>query len=80
MIPAGARLAIAAVQPGRQLAIPRRVLFEIGVEQEQAHAPEADAPDRREHGAVAERHGRDAGLAVGRQRRLDRRLGPVQRS
>ena len=71
-----ARLAIAAVQPRRELPIPRRVLFEVGVEQVQLHAPEAHAPDRDEHGAVAERHGRHARLAIGRHRRLDRRVGP----
>ena len=44
-----ARLAIAAVEARRQLAIPRRVLFEIGVEQVQRHAAEPHAPDRDEH-------------------------------
>ena len=44
-----ARFAIAAVEPRRQLAIPRRVLLEIGVEQIQLHAAEAHAPDRDEH-------------------------------
>ena len=73
-----ARLAIAAVEARRQLAVPRRVLLEVGVEQIQLHAAEAHAPDRDEHRSVAERHGRDARLAVGRQRRLDRRVGPVQ--
>ena len=73
-----ARLAVAAVEARRQLAIPRRVLLEVGVEQVQLHAADAHAPDRHEHGAVAERHGGDARLAVGRHRRLDRRVGPVQ--
>ena len=73
-----ARLAVAAVQPGRQLAIPRRVLLEIGVEQIQLHAADAHAPDRDEHRSIAERHRRDARLAVRRQRRLDRRVGPVE--
>ena len=73
-----ARLAIAAVQARRQLAVPGRVLFEIGVEQIQLHAAEAHAPDRHQHRAIAERHRGDARLAVRRQRRLDRRVGPVQ--
>ena len=50
-----ARLAIAAVEARRQLAIPRRVLFEIGVEQVQLDAAEPDAPHRHEHAAIAER-------------------------
>ena len=68
-----ARLAIAAVETRRQLAIPRRVLLEIGVEQVQHDASDADAPDRDEHRSIAERHRRDARLAVRRDRRLDRR-------
>ena len=59
-----ARLAIAAVEPRRQLAIPRRVLLEVGVEQVQRHAAEAHAPDRDQHRAIAERHRGDARLAV----------------
>ena len=48
-------LAVAAVEPGGELAIPRRVLLEIRVEQEQPHAPESHAPDGGEHRAIAER-------------------------
>ncbi len=73
-----ARFAVAAVEPRRQLAIPRRVLFEIGVEQIQLHAPEPYPPHRDEHSAVAERHGDDARVAVGRGRALDRRIRPVE--
>ena len=73
-----ARVAVAAVQPRRQLAIPRRVLFEIGVEQVELDAADADAPDGDEHRAVAERHRGDAGLPSGVMRRLDRRFLPVQ--
>ena len=72
-----ARLAIAAVEPRRQLAIPRRVLREIGVEQEQADAAEPHAPHRGQHRAIAERHRGDARPAVRRDRRLDRRVGPA---
>ena len=57
-----ARLAIAAVEPRRELAIPRRVLVEVGVEQEEPDASDAHAPHRGEHRAIAERHGGDAGL------------------
>ena len=42
-----ARLAIAAVQPRRELAVPRRVLLEVGVEQEEIHPADAHAPRRR---------------------------------
>jgi hypothetical protein len=35
-----ARLPVAAVEARRQVAIPRRVLLEVRVEQEQLHAPE----------------------------------------
>ena len=72
-----ARLAIAAVEARRQLAVPGRVLVEVGVEQEQAHVADPHAPHRGQHRAIAERHGRDARLAVGRDRRFDRRVGPV---
>ena len=60
-----ARFAIAAVQTRRELAIPRRVLLEVGVEQVQLHAPDAHAPDRDEHRPVAERHRVIAGLPSG---------------
>ena len=62
-----ARFAVAAVEPRRQLAIPRRVLFEIGVEQIQLDAAEAHAPHGDEHRSIAERHGGDARLAVRRR-------------
>ncbi len=73
-----ARLAVAAVEPRRQLAIPRRVFFEVRVEQIQLHAADAHAPHRHEHGAIAERHRGDRRLAVGSHGRLDRRFMPVQ--
>ncbi len=73
-----ARLAIAAVEARRQLAIPGRVLFEIGVEEKQPDAAEQHLPHRHEHRAIAERHGDDARTAVGADGRLDRRVGPVQ--
>ena len=72
-----AGLAIAAVEARRQLAIPRRVFREVGVEQEQPHAAEAHAPHRGQHRAIAERHGGDARPAIGRDRGFDRRLGPA---
>ena len=71
-----ARFAIAAVEPRRQLAVPRGVLLQIGVEQIQLHAAEPHAPHRDEDAAVAERHGDDARFPVGRDGRLDRRVRP----
>ena len=72
------RLAIAAVEPRRELAVPWRVLFEIGVEEKELHASEPHEPHRHEHRAVAERYGDHAGTAVGGDRLLDRRVLPVQ--
>src|SRR4029078_13183936 len=73
-----ARLAIAAIEPRRQLAVPGRVLFQLGVEQVKLDAAHPHAPPRDEHRSIAERNGRDARLAVRRQRRFDRRVGPVE--
>ena len=72
-----AGLAVAAVQPGRQLPIPGRVLVEVGVEQVEADVADPDPPDGRQDRAIAERHRGDTRLAVGRDRRLDRGVGPV---
>ena len=73
-----AGLAIAAVEARRQLAIPRRVLLEAGVEQVERDAAEPHPPHGDQHRAIAERHRGDARLAVGRQRRFDRRVRPVE--
>ena len=73
-----ARLAIAAVEARRELAVPRRVLLEVGVEQVDLHAADPHTPDGDQDRPVAERHRRDARFAVRHQRRLDRRVGPVQ--
>ena len=54
------RLAVAAVESRGELPVPRRVLLEIGVEQEQLRASELHAPHRDENGPIAERHGHDA--------------------
>ena len=55
-----AGLAIAAVEPRREFAIPRRVLGEIGVQEVQLHAAGAHAPHLHQHRAFADRHCRDA--------------------
>ena len=60
-----AGLAIAAVEARGQLAIPGRVLLEIGVEQVELRVSEPHVPDRDQHRARAERHGNHARLAVG---------------
>ena len=63
------RFAIAAVEPRRQLAVPRRVLFEIGVEQVQLHAADAHAPDGDQHrsspSGTAVMHGLPSGVVAG---------------
>ncbi len=74
-----ARLAVAAVQPGRQLAIPGRVVLEIGVEEVQLHAAKPDAPDGDAYGAIAEGDIDSAHRSVARDRGLDGRVGPGQR-
>ena len=73
-----ARLAIAAVQPRRQLAVPGRVLFEVRVEQVELHTADSHAPDGHEHRPIVERDRREARLAVGRRRLFDRGVHPVE--
>ncbi len=73
-----ARLAIAAVEPRGELAIPRRVFLEIRVEEVERDPAEAHAPDGHQDRPIAQRNRRDAGLALGRQRMLDGRIGPVE--
>ena len=73
-----ARLAIAAVEPRRQLAVPRRVLLEVGVEQIELTRPTrtrqtATSTDRSPSG-TAVMHGLPSGV----ERRLDRRVRPVE--
>ncbi len=72
------RLAIAAVEARRELAIPGRVLFEIRIEEKELDAAEEHLPHGREDGTVAERHGDDAGAAIGANGLLDGRVGPVE--
>ena len=55
-----ARLTVAAVEARGELPVPRRVLLEIRVEQEQLRASELHAPHRGQHRPIAERHGHDA--------------------
>ena len=73
-----ARFAIAAVKARRQVAILRRVFLQAGIEQVKADAAGRYPPHIGQHGAIAERHGHDAGVAVRLQRLLDRHVGPVQ--
>ena len=74
----GPCLAIAAIEPRRQLAVPRRVFFQVGIEQVEPGASKLHLPHRDEHRSVAEGDRRDARLPVGRDGRLDRRVDPVQ--
>jgi len=64
---ANAQVVIAAVKPGRDLAIVRVVLRNVGVEQVQRDAADLDAPDASPHvgdraWAVAKHQGRAVGL------------------
>jgi len=68
---------VAAVQPGRQFTVPRRVLLEVRVEQVQLHVPDVYHEDRREDGPVAQGDRHHAGRAVLPQSRLDGRVRPV---
>ncbi len=72
-----ARFAVAAVEAGREFAVPRRVFLEVGVEQVEAHVADPDPPHRGQHRAIAERHGGDARPAVGGDGGFNRRVGPV---
>ena len=71
-------LLVPAVQPGRQLAVPGRVLREVGVEEVNANLPRLHHPDRREDSAIPERHGYHAGGPVGSQGGLDWRVEPIE--
>ena len=62
----------------REVAVPWRVLFEVGIEQIEDDAPDAHSPDRDEDRPVAERDCRDARLAVGCDSRFDRSARPIQ--
>ena len=55
---------IADVQPRRDPAVGQVVLRPVGVEQQQRHAADVDAPDLRDHLAVADRHRHGDRLAV----------------
>ncbi len=69
---------VATVQACGQLSVPRRVFFQVGVEQVERHAAQPDSPDCGQHRSIAERHRRDTRLAVRRHRRFDRRIRPVE--
>ena len=71
-------LGVAAVQPGGELPVPRRVFLETGVEEIQLGAPEAHAPDRDLHRTATERHRDDTRSSTWCHRRGHRRVGPVQ--
>ena len=68
---------VAAVEPRRELPVPRRVFFEVGVQQEQPDLADPDLPHLRLDRPVAERDLDDARAAAGRDRRPDRGVVPV---
>ena len=71
------RVLAAAIEPRRELAIPRLVLFAIGVEQEQPDAADADFPHLDDDVSCRERDDHHARLPVERSRGPDRRVRPV---
>ena len=71
-------LAIAAVQAGREVAIPRRVLLEARIEQVQTHAADRHLPHVGQNRPIAERHGDDARCAVRLQRLLNGHVWPIE--
>src|SRR5262245_47292570 len=72
------RFAVAAVEARRQVAVPRRVLLEIGIEQVEADPPETYAPHGHQHGAAAQRNRCHTWTAFRCQRGLDGNVGPAQ--
>src|ERR1041384_3493930 len=70
-------LTATALQARGQLAIPRRILGEVGVEQEQADAATPHPRDGGQHGALTERNSGDAWTAIGGDRGFNRRVGPA---
>jgi hypothetical protein len=70
--------AVAAVEARRQVAVPWRVLLEIGIEQVEADPAETHAPHGHQHRAIAQRNRCHTRAAFGCQRRLDGNVGPVQ--
>ena len=61
---ADAHVHVAAVEAGRDRAVFRRVLRDVGVEQVERHAADLDAPDAELHLAAGERHSDEQGRAV----------------
>ncbi len=72
------RLLVAAVQPRREVPVPRRVLLEARVEQQQPDLADPDLPDERFDRPAAERDLDDAPIALGGDHRPDRGVVPVQ--
>ena len=66
---------VAAVQPGRQMAVFVLVLGNVGVEQKEGNAAHVDPPDAREDLPAARRDRNDDGLSVRTKGRLNRQLG-----
>ena len=74
---ADARRFIAAVEAVRDVAIRRRVLRAVGVEQIHRHAADLRLPDARDHVAPGDAHADREPLAVGSRDRLDRQIARI---
>src|SRR6476469_475761 len=72
------RFAVPAVEACREIAIPRRVLLDVRVEQVQLDATNAHHPYLDQYCAVTERHGDDARLALGSDSGFDGGVGPIE--
>ncbi len=73
-----AHVLTAAVQARRQFAVPRLVLLQVGVEQQQSHTPQAHFPHLHQHGSGAQRHGHHTRFAIVGLGLGDRGIGPIQ--
>ena len=60
-----ARFAVTAIETRRQVAVPRRVLLEIGIEQVERDPAEMYAPHGHQHRAAAKRNRRHTWTAFG---------------
>src|SRR5688572_9353436 len=70
--------AITAIQTCRQLAVSRRVLIDVGVEQLEHDAAGADLPDGDAYRTVADRNGDTARRSVAGDGRFDRAIRPIE--
>ena len=71
-------LHVSAVEPRRQFAIPRSVLFNIRVQQKQPNAAKNDAPHSNPDVSLAQLHCNDARLTIRPHGTLNGCVNPIQ--